>query len=54
MTINRTHVLGAVNDRQKHRKIGGKDEVREVRENKRERERGREREIEKEGAFQLS
>ena len=39
MTINRTHVLGSVNDRQKHRKIRGKDEVREVREKKREGER---------------
>ena len=38
MTTNRTHVLGAVNDRQKHRRIGGKDAVREVRKKKRERE----------------
>ena len=35
--MNRTNVLGAVNDRQKYRRIGGKDEVREVRK-KRERE----------------
>ena len=42
MTINRTHVLSAVNNRQKHRRIGGKDEVRAVRE-KRERKREKER-----------
>ena len=45
MTINRTHVLGAVKDRQKHRRIGGIKEVREVREKKRERK----IQIEKEG-----
>ena len=36
------HVLGALNNRQKHRKIGGKDEVRKVK-RKEERERVRER-----------
>ena len=41
MTINRTHVIGAVNDRQKYRRIRGKDEVREVTEKKKERERER-------------
>ena len=39
MTINRTHVLGAVKDRQKHRRIGDENEVREVREKKKKRER---------------
>ena len=48
MTINRMHVLGAVNNRQKHRRIGGKNEVREVREKKRERESGRASERERE------
>ena len=47
MTINRTHVLSAVNDRQKRRRIGGKDEVREVRERERETERDIERKKER-------
>ena len=47
MTINRTHVLSAVNDKQKHRSIRGKDEVIEVRERERNRERKKDTDLER-------